>query len=370
MKTVIPRQVLQDALSAIASLTSGRTTKPVLAGVRLSAMGTAVELCGTDGEAALKITIPALSTPKPGECVLPNDRLLGIIRELPDVEVTLDSDDRKCAIRGEGSAFHLYTMNVADFPPMPSFDGDPDMTVDGAELRRMIGLTIYAAAKETSRYAINGILWEKTGKRLFLVATDGRRLSRAGGPVRESKSGDFQAILPAKAMSVFERVFTPKGDDWAVQVKIMPNQVFLRSGDAMLSTVLVEGHFPKYQDVIPKGQDKRARLNRDEFLSAVRRAALLTTEESRAVKLAFDRKTLVISSQAPEHGDARVEIPISLDGEPVEIGFNPAFLSDALRAVPYEAIFIDLQDGFKPGVLCGEDKNDFLYVVMPVSLSA
>lgn len=370
MKTVIPRQNLQDALAAIATLTSGRTTKPVLSGVRLTAMGNAVELCGTDGEASLRMKIPALSTPKPGECLLLNERLLSIVREMPDVEVVLDADDRKCSIKGENSTFHLYTMSVADFPPLPSFDGDPDLVIDGSELKRMIALTIYAAARETSRFAINGILWEKQAKRLFLVATDGRRLARAGGSVRESKSGDFQAILPAKAMGVFEKCFTPQGDDWAVEIKVMPNQMLLRSGDVTLATVLVEGHFPKYQDVVPKGSDKRARLNRDEFFGAVKRAALLTTEESRAVKLSFDSKKLVITSQAPEQGDARVEIPISFEGSAVDIGFNPAFLNDALRVAPYESLFLDMQDGFKPGVLCGEDKNDFLYVVMPVSLSA
>ncbi|MFQ5806729.1 MAG: DNA polymerase III subunit beta, partial [Phycisphaerae bacterium] len=150
---------------------------------------------------------------------------------------------------------------------------------------------------------------------------------------------------------------------------VLPNQVLLRSADRVLSTVLVEGSFPKYEDVIPKEHTKRARLERELLLGAVRRAALLTTEESRAVKLAFESESLVITSQAPEQGDARVEIPIRYEGEPLTIGFNPLFLSDALRVLPLEEVFLDLEESFRPGVLCGEDKNDFLYVVMPVSLS-
>jgi DNA polymerase-3 subunit beta len=149
----------------------------------------------------------------------------------------------------------------------------------------------------------------------------------------------------------------------------LPNQVLLRSGGRVLSTVLVEGSFPKYEDVIPKEHSKRARLDREAFFGAVRRAALLTTEESRAVRLAFEGETLVITSQAAEYGDARIELPIGYEGEPLVIGFNPVFVSDALRAMPFDEVFLELHESFRPGVLSGEDKDEFLYVVMPVSLS-
>jgi DNA polymerase-3 subunit beta len=371
MKTILPRQDFQDALAAIATLTGGRTTRPVLGCVKLKADGERVELAGSDGEAGLRLGVGALAVDRAGEVVVPTDRLLAIVRELGDVEVSLEADERYCVIRGEGSEFRIFVMDVADFPPVPDFDDEADFVIGGQELRRMIGLTLYAAARETSRYAINGVLWEKRGKRLFVVATDGRRLARAGGAVSESRSGDFEAILPAKAMSVFEKVFIPTRDEgeFQVRVKVMPNQVLLGTGDRVLSTVLVEGSFPKYDDVIPKEHNKRARLGREALLGAVRRAALLTTEESRAVKLAFNAEALVITSQAPEQGDARIEIPISYEGEPLTIGFNPLFLSDALRALVIDEVMFDLHEAFRPGVLSGEDKNEFLYVVMPVSLT-
>ncbi|MBI5863460.1 MAG: DNA polymerase III subunit beta [Planctomycetes bacterium] len=371
MKTVLPRQEFQDALTAMATLTSGRTTKPILSCVKLVASKKRVELSATDGEAALHLGVACISTPKEGQAVIPADGLLSIVRELTDAEVSIETDGRHCTIRGEGSEFRIFVMDAADFPPVPEFDGEADLVVDGIELRRMISMTLYAAARETSRYAINGVLWEKQGKRLYLVATDGRRLARAGGEIRATGSNDFEAIVPARALGVFEKVFTPvRGeDDWHVDVKILPNQVLLRSGDRVLSTVLVEGHFPKYQDVIPKNNDKRASMRRDELLAAVRRAATVTTEESRAIKLAFSTKELVITSQSAEQGDARVQLPIQYEGTTVEIGFNPHFIADCLRAVPFDTVFVELQESFRPGIICGEDKNDFLYVVMPVSLS-
>ena len=371
MKAILPRQEFQDALAAVATLTGGRTTRPILNCVRMRVGGEHLELSGTDGEAGLRLGIGALAVEHEGEVVVPAERLLAIVRELGDVELSLEADERYCVIRGEGSEFRIFVVAAADFPPVPGFEDAADFTIDVKQLRRMTALTLYAAARESSRYAINGVLWEKRGKRLFLVATDGRRLARAGGAVLESRSGDFEVILPAKAVGVFEKVFAPSREEGegVVEVKITPNQVLLRLGERVLSTVVVEGSFPRYDEVIPKEHNKRARLGREALLGAVSRAALLTTEESRAVKLAFDSQSLVITSQAPEQGDARVEIPIGYEGEPLTIGFNPLFLRDALRAMPFDEVAIDLHEAFRPGVISGEDRNEFLYVVMPVSLS-
>ena len=364
MKTLLPRHDFQEALQAVASLTGGRTTKPILSCVKLVAEKDSLHLSATDGEAALHLSIPALCVDEPGEAVVPADRLLGIVREFGDIEIALETADPHCTIRGAGCNFRIFMMNVADFPPMGKFEGEPDLVLPGADLKRMIHLTLYAASRETSRYAINGVLWEKDGKKLYLVATDGRRLARAGGPIVESSTEDFQIIVPAKALGVFERVLAwASGEPWTVEMRVMPNQVLLRHGDCVLSTVLVEGPFPKYQGIIPKGNDKRAKLDRNELLGAVRKFA-----KSRAVKLSFLKNQLVITSQSPEQGDARIEIPIEYDGKSLEIGFNPKFLIEALRVVPYEQVYIELQDRMLAAVLRGEDRGEFLYMIMPVSL--
>jgi DNA polymerase-3 subunit beta len=186
----------------------------------------------------------------------------------------------------------------------------------------------------------------------------------------ESSTADFQVIVPAKALTVFERVFATGKDrgDWALDVKVMPNQVLFRHGGRMLSTVLVEGNFPKYEDVIPKETNKTARIDRAALYGAIRRAALLTTDEARAVRLMFDKGQLTITAQSPEQGEARIEMPIEYNDDQLEIGFNPNFVNDALKALTLETVNFELQESFRPGIICGEDKTDFLYVVMPVSL--
>jgi DNA polymerase-3 subunit beta len=370
MRARLPRAELEDALTAIATVTGGRTTKPIFGCTRLSVAADAVELAGTDGEVALRVEAPVLAVEREGEAVLAADRFLAIVRELADVELVIEADEHRCTIVGQGSDFRLPVQNVADFPPIGTFPAEPDLVIDGRQLRRMIELTAYAAAREASRYAINGVLWQKRGKVLYLVATDGRRLARAGGAVARSEVADFELIVPTKALAIFERVFAPpKGEpDWSVEVGVLPNQLVLRSGRQMLLTGLVEGRFPKYDDVIPKDNDKVAVVGREELYGAVRRAALVTTEDSRAVRLSFDTGSLVVTAQSPEQGEARLDIPVDYRGEKLTIGFNPAFLADALKAFSGDRVQIEMRESFRPAVMSGGDKEEFLYVVMPVSL--
>jgi len=370
MKTRLPRHEFLNALGAVAAVASGRTTKPILGCVKLATEADKVELSATDGEASLRLAVGSFSVDRPGESVVSAERLLSIVREMPDAEISLEVDERHCVVRGEGSEFKIFVHPTADFPAIPSFDDNPDLVIDGARLWRMIGLTLYAAARETSRYAINGVLWQKAGKKLYLIATDGRRLARAGGSLTEAESADFEVIVPAKALNVFERAFAPGKErgEWAVDIKVMPNQVLMRAGSRILSSVLVEGNFPKYQDVIPKENDKVVRIQRGEFHAAIRQAALLTTDEARAVKLAFEAGNLLITAQSPEQGEARVELPVEYEGERVEIGFNPTFIVDALKALSCDTLQLEMLDGVRPGVISGGDKSEFLYVIMPVSL--
>jgi DNA polymerase-3 subunit beta len=152
-----------------------------------------------------------------------------------------------------------------------------------------------------------------------------------------------------------------------VAVQLGENQALIRGGPYVLSSALVEGHFPQYREVIPKDSDKRVELTTEEFESGVRRAALLTNEQSKGVRLSFDKGKLVLSSRAPEQGEATIQMGIEYEAEPMEIGFNPAFLSEALKVLEEPMVTLEMKDAGRPGVLrCGDA---FLYVLMPVSLS-
>ena len=238
----------------------------------------------------------------------------------------------------------------ADFPATPAFDGEPDFSISAADLHRLIAQTLFATARENSRYAINGVLIERTGNKLAVVATDGHRLALAKGTCQANDDETRSCIVPVKALNLLLRLFDDA--EQTVQVKVSDNQALFKTDDAVLVTNLVEGNFPPYNDVIPKDGDKKATLPTDQFISAIRRTALLTNEESKGVRMSFAEGGLTLSSRAPEMGEAEVTVELAeYTGEAVEIGFNPAYLIDALKVVDDSQVVLDLKSPNKPGVM-------------------
>jgi len=365
MYVIVSRSALVEVLGAAAGVIASRTIKDILKCVRLTTVEGGLLLSATDLEVGMRGAIRQVEVKTPGEVLVPADKLMQIARESVEDTFTLEGDSEKCHIRGQDSHFEIYTQDPKEFPPVPDLEGEVEIEIEAEILHGLIERTVSAVAKENTRYAINGVLWEKHGKRLNLVATDGRRLAWARGALVQASGDDKQRIIPVKTMSVLRRVIdNVKG---RVAIQFTDNQVLVRGGDYVVSSALVEGHFPQYRDVIPKDVDRKIELNTEVLLSGVRRAALLTNEQSKGVRLRFAEGKLVLSSRAPEQGEATITIPVDYDGEPLEIGFNPVFVADALHVAGQPTVTIELKDASHPGVL--RAGPDFLYVVMPVSLS-
>jgi len=367
MKLRFNREAVSDALGAICNVASSRTTKDILKCVRLEAKRDVLLMHATDLEMSLRCAVSEIDVDNPGQAVVLADTFARIVRECPDETLSIESDPTMLHVRGSGAHFKIVTQDPSEFPPAPAMDGEPDYTIEAGMLQRMIEWTSMAAARESTRYAINGVLWEIGDGKLTLAATDGRRLAVAKGEAGGSRSGGkgMTAIVPTKAASVFTRLSVEP--DARVAVKVSSNQLVISVGGAMIGTALVEGHFPKYQDVIPTDCNRIATLNTGEFLAALKQAALLTNEESKGIRLTFAEGSLTISSRAPEQGEATITMPVVYKEDPMEIGFNPVFLMEVLRVSHSEEVTLALREANRPGLLhCGED---FLYVVMPVSLS-
>lgn len=365
MKITCDRAALSEALSAVAGVVATRTPKPILQCVRLSAAGEKVILLGTDLEVGIRYVLGEVSIAEPGEVLVPADRVAAIVRESADQTLELESADHGCRVRGQDSEFRVFGQDPREFPPVGELEGQADLTVKAGTLGELIERTLFAAARENTRYAINGVLWQKRAKKLQLVATDGRRLAWTSGPLEQSQGQDGDVIVPTRAMTLIKRMLSEP--DELVRVKLLANQILVAGARATISSVLVEGRFPKYEDVIPRESDKKVCFETARLLSAVRRAALLTTAESKGIRLAFGDGQVVFSSRAPEAGEAEVRMQIDYSGQPLEIGFNPAYLIEALRVAGSETVSFELTEPSKPGLL--RAGPNFLYVVMPVSLA-
>jgi DNA polymerase-3 subunit beta len=365
MQVIANREALSESLALASSVVASRTPKEVLRCVKLSATQDGLLLAATDLEVGLRTMVRQIEVSEPGQTVLAADKLSQIVRESADETLQIESKADRCHIRGQDSHFQVYEHAVRDFPPVAELEGSPDVELEAGVLRRLIEQTQYAAARENTRYAINGILWERKGKKLQLVATDGRRLAKALGPIKKGEGDGVSCIAPAKTMGILARLLHDPAA--TVGVKFLPNQLVVSSGSTTLSSVLVEGSFPPYDQVIPTDNDKKIELNTEEFYSAVRRAALLTSEQSKGIQLGFSKDGLVLASRAPEQGEATINMKVKYTEEPLSIGFNPTFLTDALRVLEADTFVLELKESNRPGLI--RVGQDFSYVVMPVTLS-
>lgn len=391
MKAIVDRAALLNAINLVSGAVASRTPRVQLQCVKISATkkGSAGEmtLCATDAEIALKITLGKVSVETPGDALVPADKLRGIVSaEENDATLTLETEQDHLTIRGADAYFRVFGYPPADFPPIPEFE----KVVSGAEgvkakavlqhpagsLGELVARTLFATARENSRYAYSGVLLKRDGKRLELVATDGRRLalSRASiaGPA-DKEAKPVSCIIPTKALAMLQKLIAEPEE--AVHIAVTDNQAMFSFGDAKhpgratLTTNLIEGAFPPYEDAIPRDQDKKVTFDRDLLASAVRRAAVLTNEESRGVRMSFrgKDKVLELSSRAPEMGEADIKVDIAnYEGGDIEIGFNPAFITDALKVINDPQVLMELKAPGKPALI--KSGQDFLYVVMPVNL--
>lgn len=364
MKVICDRGALVESLNLVGGVVVSRTPKPVLTCVKLDASGDTLTLSATDMEVSVTLSTPRVEVGDAGAALIPADKLTQIVRESIDPTLTIQTDNDVVQITGADSKFKVYGHPPADFPAVPAFTGEPDFVVTAGDLHRLVAMTLFATARENSRYAINGVLFERDGNKLAVVATDGHRLALARGTCKGGE-GKVSAIVPSKALNLLLRLFDDA--EQTVKVKLTENQILFATDTAVLSSNLVEGNFPPYQDVIPKDGDKKATLATDVLISAVRRAALLTNEESKGVRMAFSADGLTLSSRAPEMGEAEISVDVAAyTGEAIEIGFNPAYVLDALKVVDESQVHLDLKAPNKPGVL--RTGPNFLYVVMPVNL--
>ena len=368
MKVIAQTAALQEALALAGSIVATRTPKPVLQCVKLVAARegetSTLTLMATDLEAGCRYQLTAVQVEEEGEALVPAERLNGIVRESAEEEsLAIETEKEACHVRGSGSHFKIFGYDPAEYPAVADFEGEADFEVSAMSLAQMIGRTLFAAAKAHSHYAMSGVLWEASGKRIQLVATDGHRLAQAKGSLSKTAARDVTAIVPAKLMSLIQRVVT--GEE-TLAVKIEENQILVRAAKAVLISSLVQGNFPKYSDVIPQQCERKALVKSGDFEHSVRLAALLANEESRGVRLSFKEKQLTLSSRAPETGEAEVTCPVRLDGAPMDIAFNPAFLVDVMRVVNTDEISFEMSASLKPAVI--KAGGDFLYVVMPVEL--
>jgi DNA polymerase-3 subunit beta len=369
MNLTIAKDQIINGLQAVQNVVSNRTTLPILSNVLLRAEGDRLELTATDLDVTVVCSVEGKVT-KPGATTVPVKKLFGIVRELTNSEIEIDVDDKNtCSIRSGASFYKINGLSADEFPPLPKFKDDKKVVLNQETVRGMMKKTSFSISTDESRYVLNGIFISLKDHKMTMVATDGRRLALVDEEVDVSEQSHGEFIVPAKTVGELNRLLQDKGE---VEIRYSDNQASFtlkdeKGSSVLIITKLIEGNYPNYRQVIPNEVKERVAIGREEFLHALKRAEIMTSEKSNSVKMAFGKNNLAITANSPEVGEARESLAINYKGKEMAIAFNPKYLIDPLNALSEDEVFIELIDELSPGVL--KINGPFLYVVMPMRLS-
>jgi len=375
MELKIGVQELAKALGRSQGIVEKKSTMPILSHVLLEARKAGqVIVSATDLDLAIS-SEHACEVVKEGALAVSARHLYEIVRALPEATVSLKRAQNNYLELKSGSAeFRIVGLPAEDFPALPRFDKVPFSDIEPAVLLEMIERTFFAVSTDETRYNLNGVYFEPGQSFLRLVATDGHRLSLAERPLELSFGLKRGVILPKKGLGELKKLLSEaaeSGEEKPVaKLGFLENSAIYRRPGVVLVMRLIEGLFPDYKQVIPKAGEKLVKLSRLRFADTLRRISLLSSDKAHAVKLDLGKGQVRVLSQNPDLGEAKEDVPVEYEGEPLKIGFNARYLIEVLAVLQSDEVVMELADDLSPGVLKGAGEKDqgFTAVVMPMRI--
>nr|WP_256834264.1 DNA polymerase III subunit beta [Pseudomonas oleovorans] len=367
MHFTIQREALLKPLQLVAGVVERRQTLPVLSNVLLVVEGQQLSLTGTDLEVELVGRVTLEDAAEPGEITVPARKLMDICKSLPsDAMIDIRVDDQKLLVKAGRSRFTLSTLPANDFPTVEEGPGSLTFNLPQAKLRRLVERTSFAMAQQDVRYYLNGMLLEVQSGLLRAVATDGHRLAMCSMEAAIQQEGKHQVIVPRKGILELARLLTEQ--DAEVAIVLGQHHIRANTGEFTFTSKLVDGKFPDYERVLPRGGDKLVLADRQGLREAFSRTAILSNEKYRGIRLTLVSGLLKIQANNPEQEEAEEEIVVDYSGSGLEIGFNVSYLLDVLGVMGTEQVRLILSDSNSSALLQEADNDDSAYVVMPMRL--
>lgn len=374
MRVTMARDELLTALQRVQGIVEKRNTMPSLANVLLEAKPEGLDILATDLELGMRGLYKA-TVAEPGSVTFPAKKLYEILKEIKDQEVAMTmTDDCLVTIQAGRSQFKVVGLPSKDFPPLPAIEREGLMPLPGMDLLQLIRKTLFAVGDNDTRYVLNGLLIVVTGadgaSLIRLVGTDGHRLAMAEQKLKieKKKSADqeVKVIVPKKAAAEIRRLLEEGGDE--PMIGFTKNMLIFRKSGLVLTSRLMEGAYPNYQQVVPKASNKKITVNRDDLEGALRRVSVLSQNKTYAVKLTFAKKSITLFSSHPDMGEAKEDIPASFNGEEFSAGFNARYLLEVLGVVESETVALNMEAPLSPCLIREPESSAFQAVVMPVKV--
>ena len=366
MKFTISREKLHEGLGAVAASVPSKTTLPVLSNILVEATKDGLRLSGTDLDIAVSTIIPA-QVDQEGATTLPARKLVEIVRELPSAAIRFTgSGEQRVQIECVRSRFKLLGLSKDEFPAFPAVKFDGAWKVAAKELQKLIGHVAFAASTEESRPILNGVLWELRSDRMRMVATNGHRLARMDVPLKGSGQADL--IVPPKALEQIRRLYGP---DEEIEIARSDNHLGFRSAGTQVYTRLIEGPYPNYEQVIPRENDKIMTADKAALAAALRRMSIVASDQTHRIRMAFANGSCKLSVTTPDLGEAQEEMTVAYEGDPLEIGFNAAYVLEVLKYMPTDEVRMSFKAPERAATcepVGWDDPASYLSLVMPLRL--
>jgi DNA polymerase-3 subunit beta len=366
MKLQVGRNELLGALQSVIGVVERRQTLPVLSNFLLETRDDELIVTGTDLEIELE-SRARVQNIAPGRVTVPARKFFDICRGLPEgAEISLESTGDRATLRSGKSRYTLSCLKADEYPAMGRVADGRSLVLKHAELKRLIERTQFAMAQQDVRYYLNGMLLEINGKRIRTVTTDGHRLALSEIVRDTGFTEAVQVIIPRKAVLELGRLLEASEEE--VTLLVTAGQLQADLDMVRLTTKLIDGRFPDYERVIPESGDKRLQAKCDSVKRALGRAAILSNEKFRGVRLQLETGKLVLQTHNPEHDEAEDDLEVDYNGSPMEIGFNVNYLLDALGALNSDEFVMELKNSDSSGLVYALDDPSSKYVVMPMRL--
>jgi DNA polymerase-3 subunit beta len=367
MKVTVTRENFQRGLSAVAATIPARTTLPVLSNILVQTVSDGLRVRGTDLDISVSIRTAA-EVEREGAVTVPAKKVADIARELPDAPVQLESEGGRVALVCGRSKFRLNSLPSDEYPSFPEVPFAEGWTLQGGDLQRLSAHTSFAVSTEETRPVLNGVLWQLRGGEMRMVATNGHRLAKMAVKLEVPPAEEADLIVPPKALQQVEKLFDA-GDE--LQIARSESHLGFRTERTEVYTRLIEGPYPNYEQVIPTDADKECLADRAELAAALRRVAIVASDQTHRVRLSFAPGRLALTVETPDLGEAEDELAVEYTGSPLDIGFNAQYLLEVLRYIDTDQVKLSLSGPERPAMfepVAGNGAYDYMCLVMPLRL--
>ena len=375
MNFEIHKKEFLKGLNLMQSVAGRKTTLPILSHILIEGEKNSIYLTGTDLETGIREELTA-TVQQGGKVSVSAKKLYEIIRELPEEMIHIKKKENHwITLQCRKSIFNLAGLDPDEFPSLPTYQDEYFSKVSTHLMKEMIEKTVFAASNEESRYHLNGVLFSQSqqGTKVVLrmVATDGHRLSlidRENQAIRGIEKG---IIIPKKGVLEIKKIMGDQDEEEEIDIYFDQTHGFFKMGKSLMVIRLIDGEFPEYDQVIPKGNDKKIVMQKERIYGCLRRVSTMASERVEGIKLSLKRNSIELNSYHQDFGDAKEEVEVSYEGPPIEIGFNARFLMEALNVMDMDEVMMELKDEGSPGILkplSTTESSNQICIIMPMRI--